>query len=84
MYWDLTNHTTTTTFTNTHLTDDEDYSGPAMGGRVSTRSDDDTDEEDEDRPVTMRNISLLKSPATGNNLAVPTSKKPFKMEIVDY
>ncbi|XP_055853991.1 sodium-dependent neutral amino acid transporter B(0)AT3 [Episyrphus balteatus] len=62
--------------------DDEDYSGPAMGGRVSTRSDDTDD--DEDQPVTMRNISLLKSPATGNNLAVPTSKKPFKMEIVDY
>lgn len=53
-----------------------------MGGRVSTRSDDSDD--DEDQPVTMRNISLLKSPATGNHLAVPTSKKPFKMEIVDY
>lgn len=65
------------------MNDDEDYSGPALGGRVSTRSDE-SDEEDDDQPVTMRNISLLKSPATGNNLAVPTSKKPFKMEIVDY
>lgn len=53
-----------------------------MGGRVNTHSDDSDD--DDDKPVTMRSSSLLKASKVDNYLTVPITKKPFKMEIVDY
>ncbi|XP_055703697.1 sodium-dependent neutral amino acid transporter B(0)AT3 isoform X2 [Phlebotomus papatasi] len=51
--------------------DDDDYSGPAMGGRVN---DTDTDDDD-DQPPTMRHLMQ-------NHLSVPKNK--FRMKIVDY
>ncbi|GAB0095446.1 Transporter [Sergentomyia squamirostris] len=51
---------------------DDDYSGPAMGGRVN---DTDTDDDDDDQPPTMKHIMR-------NNLSVP--KNTFRMKIVDY
>lgn len=64
---------------NTFLQDDEDdFSGPALGGHVKTHSDASDDEDD--RPVTMRSAMMR---VTGNHLDVPTNRKPFKMEVFD-
>lgn len=62
-------------------------SGPALGGPL-TNSSDDEDDDDDDQPVTMRSSNY------GNSLNVPQanryissnskSKKPFKMEVVDF
>lgn len=55
--------------------DDDDFSGPAIGGPVGVRSDSD----DEDEPPTMSNIrSQFRS-----SLTVP-NKKPFSMEVIDF
>lgn len=59
--------------------DDNDFSGPALGGHVKTHSDV-SDDDDDDKPVTMRSAMMR---ASGNHLDVPTSKKPFKMEVFD-
>ncbi|XP_063705446.1 sodium-dependent neutral amino acid transporter B(0)AT3 [Culicoides brevitarsis] len=81
--------------------DDDDFSGPALGGHVKTHdSDDDDDYDDSDAPTMGKIITngfsngQNKSPAhhhhlnnnlnTRNNLTIPTSKKPFKMEVVDF
>ncbi|XP_055693760.1 sodium-dependent neutral amino acid transporter B(0)AT3 isoform X1 [Lutzomyia longipalpis] len=52
--------------------DYDDYSGPAMGGRVN---DTDTDDDDDDQPPTMKHFMQ-------NHLNVP--KNTFRMKIVDY
>lgn len=64
-------------------------SGPALGGPLTSLNySDDEDDDDDDRPVTMRSSSNY-----GNSLSVPqtnrfntssNSKKPFKMEVVDF
>lgn len=63
-------------------------SGPALGGPLTSLSYSDDDDDDDDRPVTMRSSNY------GNSLSVPqtnrfntssnNSKKPFKMEVVDF
>lgn len=77
--------------------DDDDFSGPALGGPVNVRSDSD----DEDEPPTIGKM-LAKQGQTGagggaqtfqfknqhhltaNPLAAsPTRKKPFSMEVMD-
>ncbi|XP_037805248.1 sodium-dependent neutral amino acid transporter B(0)AT3 [Lucilia sericata] len=60
--------------------DENDFSGPALGGHVKTHSDASDDDDDDDKPVTMRSAMMRVS---GNHLDVPTSKKPFKMEVFD-
>lgn len=48
---------------------------------MKTHSDaSDDDDDDDDKPVTMRSTMMR---VTGNHLDVPTSKKPFKMEVFD-
>lgn len=89
--------------------DDDDFSGPALGGRVKTHdSDDDDDYDDSDAPTMgkiitngysqgqqksqnlnnhhhLNNINNMNNNTRNNlNLTIPTSKKPFKMEVVDF
>lgn len=55
--------------------DDDDFSGPAIGGPIGVRSDTD----DEDEPPSMGNMrSQFRS-----SLSVP-NKKPFSMEVIDF
>ncbi|EAU77522.1 AGAP011280-PA [Anopheles gambiae str. PEST] len=73
--------------------DDDDFSGPALGGPVNVRSDSD----DEDEPPTMGKMLAKKSAAspqklqfqnqhhlTPNVLSPGSRKKPFRMEVVDF
>lgn len=62
--------------------DEDDYSGPALGGPVRTRSDF-SDDDDDDRPVTMRSPNLRSKLAAPIHLNVPISKPSFKMEVFD-
>lgn len=95
--------------------DDDDFSGPALGGRVKTHdSDDDDDYDDSDAPTmgkmiitngysngrkdqkmqnlnnhhhlnTINNMNNTRNNLNNhNNLTISTSKKPFKMEVVDF
>lgn len=65
-----------------YLQDDEDdFSGPALGGHVKTHSDASEDDDEDDKPVTMRSTMMMR--VSGNHLDVPTSRKPFKMEVFD-
>uniref|UniRef100_A0A1B0A7D7 Transporter n=1 Tax=Glossina pallidipes TaxID=7398 RepID=A0A1B0A7D7_GLOPL len=71
-----------TRFTIGDFEDDEnDFSGPALGGHVKTHSDASDDDDDDDKPVTMRPTMLMR--VTGTHLDVPKLKKPFRMEVYD-
>lgn len=78
--------------------DDDDFSGPALGGPVNVRSDSD----DEDEPPTIGKMLAKQGQAksgqggaqtfqfknqhhlTANPLAAsPARKKPFSMEVMD-
>uniref|UniRef100_A0A1A9VXI1 Transporter n=1 Tax=Glossina austeni TaxID=7395 RepID=A0A1A9VXI1_GLOAU len=61
--------------------DENDFSGPALGGHVKTHSDASDDDDDDDKPVTMRPTMLMR--VTGAHLDVPKLKKPFRMEVYD-
>uniref|UniRef100_A0A336MET3 CSON014532 protein n=1 Tax=Culicoides sonorensis TaxID=179676 RepID=A0A336MET3_CULSO len=91
--------------------DDDDFSGPALGGHVKTHDSDD-DYDDSDAPTMgkmiitngygnnngqkdqknhnlnhhMNNLNNTRNNINNHNntLSIPTSKKPFKMEVVDF
>ena len=65
--------------------DEDDFSGPALGGHLKQRSSDHSDDEDDedDRPVTMRKVLGTGNNGAGSHLNVPMdkSKKALKMEV---
>jgi hypothetical protein len=64
-------------FTTIQDDDDDDFGGPALGGRLDVRSDSD---EDEDEPPQLGKLTEHNRPT---HLSPPT-RKPFRMEVVDF
>ncbi|EDW48474.1 GM21893 [Drosophila sechellia] len=65
--------------------DENDFSGPALGGHVKTQSDF-SDDDEEDKPMTMRMMMMRPTTTTktSNVLNVPTSrKKNYKKDAYD-
>lgn len=58
---------------NTEDDDNDDFSGPALGGHISMRSDSDEDDDDDGGPPMMGNLYSLQK-----HISVP-SKSPFRI-----
>lgn len=59
------------------MQDDDDFSGPALGGPIGVRSDSDDDDDDDAPP--MMGVGVNQQQRTSMH-----KKKPFSMEVIDF